>query len=112
VNPRPSGNAGEGLFILAGVIVAAAGWRKNEHLGEWWWRALIGTIGLCVVAALFSRTKAAPIVKGFAWITFLSACIYAIPAFQQGKKVGKTKGNTSAPKQGSLPSNPHVRKPI
>lgn len=112
MNPKPSGNAGEGLFILAGVIVAAAGWRKNEHLGEWWWRALVGTIGLCVVAALMSRTKAAPIVKGFAWITFLSACIYAIPAFQQGNKVGKSKGYKGAPKQGSSSANAFVQKPV
>lgn len=86
--PTSAGNAvgssGEGLFILSGVVVAAAGWRLNHSVGEWWWRVVIGSAGLAIVASMTNRTKAAPIVKGLAWITFLAACMYAIPAFKSG----------------------------
>jgi hypothetical protein len=100
---KPVGNAGEGLFIASGMIVAVAGWQRNHQLGEWWWRALIGTVGLCVLAAVFSRTKAAPVVKGVAWLTFISSCIYAIPIINN-PKLGKV-NNSPAAKKEAGPAN-------
>lgn len=101
-----AGSSGEGILILAGVVVAAAGWKKNHHLGEWWWKALIGTTGLAVLASMTNRTRVAPIVKGFAWITFISACIYAIPAFKNAAPLPPYKGSSpyGSPNPGGSPT--------
>ena len=76
-----TGSAGEGVFLAAGVVGLAAGFKKNAHIGEYWWRGVIGVIGLMIVASLFAHTRAAPIIKGIAWLTFIATCFYAYPAF-------------------------------
>lgn len=107
-----TGTSGEGLFIVAGIVVVAAGWMRNHQLGAWWWRAAIGTTGLAILASMTNRTKAAPIVKGFAWLTFLSACIYAAPAFKSG---GPTKTGqfdiTKHPQKDEYPASTGPAKP-
>lgn len=74
------------VVLLAGGIALAGGFAKEGHWPDKGVEAVIGTLGLTLLASATQNSRIGPIVRAFAWLLLLVAVYSVVPALHHTVK--------------------------
>jgi len=80
------------VVLAAGAITFVGGYAQQGGYPDNGTEAIIGTIGLTIIAAGLKDTRVAPLVNAFAWLFLLVAVYASVPGLHASFKVASKKG--------------------